>query len=345
MDQNWNSCPATDWKRGDLASMGFDPEKLEGAKRWIAGASGSKAYRAVIVRKGRIVAEWIDGMDRLENAMIFSAVKSVYGNILGIAIEEGMLRDADEKVVDYFPSMMDVPEGFGPKPGRYAEEKDRDITFRHLISNTSGYMKPGELPGGVFHYQTFGMNIFAHALATLYGYYDPDDPEGSPGIAKLIEEKIASPIGASFTYALRNFDHPPEAKTGIFGYFTIIETNPYDAARLGLLWQSRGVWNGQRIIPEAWFDESIRANEDIKRACHEDMWKYGYGFWTNEYGKLFDGWDSLPKSAYSACGAAGHFITVFPDSDLIVVQNPGPFRFAGRANPEFLRLVYDAITD
>jgi len=61
--------------------------------------------------------------------------------------------------VDYYPEMMDIAEDEGPKPGRYAFEKDWDITFRQLICNTSGYMKPGEEPGKVFHYQTFGMNI------------------------------------------------------------------------------------------------------------------------------------------------------------------------------------------
>ena len=72
---------------------------------------------------------------------------------------------------------MDVPEGTGPKPGRYAFEKDRDLTFRQLICNVSGYMKPGEEPGKVFNYQTFGMNILCHAIATAYGMYDSRDPQ------------------------------------------------------------------------------------------------------------------------------------------------------------------------
>ena len=77
---------------------------------------------------------------------IASAAKSLYSNILGILVADGTLPSADELVVEHYPELMDVPEGFGPKAERYAFPKDRDITFRQLIGNTSGYMKPGEVP-------------------------------------------------------------------------------------------------------------------------------------------------------------------------------------------------------
>ena len=131
-----------------------------------------------------------------------SAAKSVFSCILGIAIREGKIPSADAKVADFYPEAMDISEGEGPKPGRYAFQKDRAITFRQLISNTSGYMKPGEEPGKVFHYQTYGMNILTHAVAKIYGFYDCQDPEGSPGFKQLVDEKLRIPIGASWSYSL-----------------------------------------------------------------------------------------------------------------------------------------------
>jgi hypothetical protein len=73
-------------------------------------------------------------------------------------------------------------------------------------------------PGQVFHYQTFGMNITGHAIAKAYGLYDVSDPEGSPDLAPLYEEKICKPTGADWRYAKRNFDHHPGARINIFGY-------------------------------------------------------------------------------------------------------------------------------
>jgi CubicO group peptidase (beta-lactamase class C family) len=337
--------PDETWTRERPQELGFDPDRLEKAERWLDYTLPDGGYRVLVIRFGRIAAEWIRGVEPHERRMIYSAGKSVYGNLLGMAIAEGRLASADVRVADVYPAMMDVPDGVGPKPGRFASEKDRDITFRQLISNTSGYLKPDEMPGEVFHYQTFGMNILTHAIATLYGYYDIDRDTDSPGIARLVAEKIAKPIGANFSYSYRNFDHAEGARTNIFGNYTEIETDPYDAARLGLLWLNGGRWKDKEIIPEAWLAESVRVNPDVRRISHEDMYKYGYGFWTNEAGKLFDSWDTLPKSIFSSCGAHGHFITVFPESQMVVVQNPGPYRLAGRANPGLLKLIQEAIVD
>ncbi len=337
--------PAKAWERLAPAAAGFNPEKLNRARRWLDEHSRSRGYRFVLVRGGRIVAEWNSGIPPGRRLAVASAAKSIYSNLLGVAIAEGKLPSADAKVVSVYPEMMDVPEGRGPKPGRRAFEKDRNITFRQLISNTSGYMKPGEEPGTVFHYQTFGMNVLTHALAKLYGYYDVRNPQGSPGFARLIREKIAEPIGANWTYGLTNFKHPPGARTGVFGYYCQVLTDPLDFARVGWLWCNAGQWAGRQIVPQTWMRQSTKTNPDILAHGREHERKYGYGFWVNDQGKL---WPDLPRDAFTASGAGGHYVSVFPSLDLVVVQNPGPY-FAGgmdraaRANPELLKIVLEAI--
>ena len=151
--------PKERWERERPEALGFSLDRLARAERWLHESLPEGNFRIVVVRYGRIVAEWSRDIDPREQRKIFSAGKSVYGNLLGMAISEGKLTSADDRVADVYPAMMEVPDGEGPKPGRYATEKDRDITFRQLISNTSGYLKTGEPPGEVFHYQTFGMNI------------------------------------------------------------------------------------------------------------------------------------------------------------------------------------------
>ncbi len=167
--------PGAEWKSITPAEAGFDPDKLETARQWQEERTQDERYdryRTVIVRGGHVVAEWYHGLDRDYHARLASATKSLFSSILGIVIAEGKIPAADAKLIDYYPEAMDVPEGCGPKAGRYVFAKDREITFRQLISNTSGYMKPGEEPGKVFHYQTYGMNVLTHAMAKTYGYYD-----------------------------------------------------------------------------------------------------------------------------------------------------------------------------
>lgn len=340
---NTNVFPGETWERVRPEDAGLNPTALGRARQWLA-EHAPEGYRFVIVRGGRVVVEWYHELPPARPVAIASAAKSLYGNVLGIAVAEGKLPSPDMKVAEVFPEMLDVPPGTGPKPGRHASVKDHEITFRQLISNTSGYLKPGERPGKVFHYQTFGMNVLTHALAKLYGLYDVDDPEGSPGFQALIREKIAAPLGARWSYSLMNFTHPPGARVGVFGYYCQVHTNPLDFARVAWLWCNRGRWGDVQVVPEAWLVESTRTNPDLLTQGREEERKYGYGFWVNDQGAL---WPNLPRDAFTASGAGGHYASVFPELDLVIVQNPGPYRpqaagEAARGNPELLELVVGA---
>ena len=54
------------------------------------------------------------------------------------------------------------------------------------------------------------MNVLAHALASLYGLYDIDDPEGSPGLKPLIDRMFGDRIGVAWDRYLYNFDLQPD---------------------------------------------------------------------------------------------------------------------------------------
>jgi CubicO group peptidase (beta-lactamase class C family) len=331
--------PDTEWTRVSPTSVGFDPEKLDGAKRWLDDHVDDGRYRIVIVRGGCLVAEWNQDVEREEQLWLASATKSIFSSILGIVIEEGKLPSADAKIIDYYPEAMDVPEGEGPKPGRYAFAKDRATTFRQLISNTSGYMKPGEEPGQVFHYQTYGMNILTHAMAKVYGLYDIGDPEGSPGFKQLVDEKLRLPIGATWGYYLGNFDLHPKARIRIFGYYDGVQTTALDMTRLGWLWRNWGRWRDRQLIPEAWLREATQTAPDIRAHCPQEQWKYGYAFWTNDHGQL---WPNLPRDSYAASGAGSQHIWICPSLDLVVVQSPGLWQDQAENDTGLLRLVADA---
>ena len=368
--------PETEWVSILPSEAGFDSEKLYGVKRWLSERVGNERYRVVIVRKGCLVAEWNHGfhsktrfsMTTSAKSVFFrtfhtisqpflfnrrnafarnihlplaSAAKSVFSCILGIAIYEGMIPSADAKIADFYPEAMDVAEGEGPKPGRHAFEKDRDITFRQLISNTSGYMKPGEAPGKVFHYQTYGMNILAHAIAKIYGLYDIQDPENSLGFKKLVDEKLRIPIGAAWSYSLMNFDLNPKARINIFGYYDGINSTALDMARLGWLWCSQGRWKDKQLVPEEWMREATKTAPDIIANCPREQWKYGYGFWTNDHSQL---WQDLPQDSFAASGAGGQHIWICPSLHMVVVQSPGILKNHTEYTSNILKKIFDAFS-
>jgi len=334
--------PDTQWVDVDPQAAGFDPDQLGAARRWLSDQAEGRPYRTAIVRGGRLVAQWCDQIEADETVWLASASKSVYSTMLGIAIAEGMVGSADDKVIDYFPEMMDIPDGAGPKPGRFSREKDRDITFRHLISNTSGWLKPNEEPGRVFHYQTFGMNLVCHAIATRYGYYDSRDPQRLPGFAALVAEKCTGAIGATLEFGSGNFDHPPEARVNIFGNSLGMKATTGDMARLGLLWLRRGRWGDSQIVPAAWIDEITRVATAIREHEPQSNWLYGMGFWTNDCGVM---WPDLPTDSFAAVGAGQQLIWVCPSLDLVVVESPGLFDKAGHENIGLLAKIVTAVKD
>ncbi len=330
--------PGSKWACVSPAEAGFVAEKLNGARRWLDDHVGQGCYRVVIIRGGRLIAEWNHAVDRDKQLWLASATKSIFSSLLGIAIEEGKIPSADAKIVDYYPQAMDVPEGEGPKPGRYVFEKDGPITFRQLISNTSGYMKPGEKPGQVFHYQTFGMNILCHSIIKLYGLDNIDQPD-LPGFKQLVDEKLRHPIGATWGYYLANFDHPAGARINIFGNYYGVQATALDMARLGWLWCNWGRWKDRQLIPEAWLREATQTAPDIRANCPREQWQYGYAFWSNDYGQL---WPNLPRHSYAASGAGSQHIWVCPDLDLVVVQSPGLWQDQPENDTGLLRLVVEA---
>ncbi len=365
--------PDKSWRKASVHEAGFDPSKLERAKSWLDRSAKTRRYRVVVVRSGRLVANWNHGFGLERNSIGFlarcfmtpimgftgrkrfarwepastaaiqlplaSAAKSIFSCILGIAIAEGKLPSADAKIVDYYPEAMDVPEGKGPKSGRYAFEKDRNITFRQLISNTSGFMKPGEAPGKVFHYQTYGMNILTHALAKIYGLYTVADPDGSPGLKQLVNQKMRIPIGANWSYYRMNFDLHSKARINIFGYYDGVKASALDMARLGWLWCNYGRWMGKQLIPEAWLREATRTAPDIHANCPPEQWRYGYGFWTNDHAQM---WPGLPRDSFAASGAGGQHIWVCPNLELVVAQSPGSWQDQEENNTSLLKLVVEA---
>lgn len=316
--------PEAEWQSRRPDELGFDAAKLDAVWTRLLDQLGTeRKARVCVVRGGYMAAEWCVGIGPEERVGQASAAKSVFSSLLGIVVGEGRIPSADARVCEYYPELLEVPMGRGPKPGRGNKPEDAQITFRHLITNTSGYLKPGERPGECFHYQTDGMNVLMHALGRIYGVYSSDDPEGSIGPGELVAQKIRDPIGGSWGWRWSNFKLPAEAKLGIFGYYTGLDMTARDQARLGWLWRHEGAWAGRPVVPAEWMRVAT-ASTDVPRNCKPDdtdgVGVYGCGFWTNDRGLL---WPDLPRDSFCAAGAGSQMIWVCPSLDLVVTQSPG----------------------
>ena len=125
--------PRETWETTFSEEAGFDRDRRDRIKTWLDERVEDRQYRFVLVKSGKLVVEWSYGIEGRQKIGVASTWKSMLANVLGIAVGEGRLPSADAPVYDYWPDFMDVPEGTGPKDGRYAFAKDRTLTFRQLI--------------------------------------------------------------------------------------------------------------------------------------------------------------------------------------------------------------------
>lgn len=101
-----------------------------------------------------------------------------------------------------------------------------------------------------------------------------------------------------------------------------------DLARLGQLYANGGVWEGKRVLPEAWVKASVTPKAQI-----DDVHEYGYLWW------LYDVPTAKgPQPAWFMNGAGGNKVAVFPGLRMVVVVTTTNFN-GGGAHPLAEKLI------
>ena len=80
-DREWTRCPADE--------VGMSESMIGEVREWILREAGDAPHSAVIVRYGRLVAEWYKDMTADKQHPMASVCKSVFCSMLGIAVAEG----------------------------------------------------------------------------------------------------------------------------------------------------------------------------------------------------------------------------------------------------------------
>jgi CubicO group peptidase (beta-lactamase class C family) len=122
--------PGEHWEYKHPGELGCSEEKMAAIADWFKANAGDKKYRAVVVRGGYLIADGVTGEQKFDMASI---AMSLYSSMLGIAIAEGKIGSADDKVVDYYPEMMDVAEDEGPKKEATNARTDTGRTRSHRV--------------------------------------------------------------------------------------------------------------------------------------------------------------------------------------------------------------------
>lgn len=244
----------------------------------------------------------------------FSVAKSVTSALIGVAIQDGIIRSVDQSVTGYVPELAGA--GF-----------DR-VTIRDLLTMTSGssYVE-NDNPFGIHVILNYTQDLEGRIL----GFRVEDEPgtvwrykSGDNALLALIldralhprtiteytQERLWTPLGMEYD-GMWSLDREGD---GLEKTWCCLAAAARDFAKVGRLYLHQGMWEDQRIFPEDW------ARASIQPGVPPDAWptdyaaigvrNYGYQWWLL----------SEADNDYLALGKDGQYIYVNPATDVTIVR-------------------------
>lgn len=288
--------------------------------------SNNEIRSILVARNNKLVLEaYFNGWSRNRKQDLRSATKSFTSALVGIALDKGLIKSVDQKVISFFPEY----ESFSNWDARKEEMTIRDfLRMRTGLScndwnpqsqgneekmyNTNDWIKfvldlpVSTTPGEVYSYCT-GAPVTLGALVSN---------ASGKSIPEFAAENLFSPLGIT-DYA---WEFMPNGRTDTGGH---LHLRPRDMLKFGLLYLNDGQWNGAQIVSSSWVEASTRPDGDVPGRPNM---QYGY-LWWHTTGTV----NEKTVEAYFANGNGGQLIFIFKDINMVVVFTGGTYNGDPRA--------------
>ena len=260
----------------------------------------------MLLRHGQVLAEgWWAPYEAQRPHMLFSLSKSFTSSAIGLAVAEGRLS-VDDLVLSFFPAdapadpsahlaamrvhdLLSMSTGHAEDTTPYLREQPDGNWAKAFLSQPVEHQ-----PGTHFVYNSGATYMLSAIIQQLTG-------------ATLLEylwPRLLTPLGIeSATWETC----PRGINTGGWG----LNIRTADIARFGQMYLQKGVWQGVRILPEAWVEAASTSHVANHGPNIDWAQGYGYQFWRCRHG------------AYRGDGAFGQYCVIMPEQDAVLAINSG----------------------
>jgi CubicO group peptidase (beta-lactamase class C family) len=279
----------------------------------------------MLARHGSVVAEgWWAPYDAKTPHVLYSLSKSFTSTAVGLAIAEGKFS-LDDEVLKFFPE--DAPA----EPSANL----KSMRVRDLLRMATGHQSEPSLrdePKANTQSDPWTKKFLAHPVpfkpGTHFLYNSPATymlsaiVQKTTGMTVLdyLRPRLFEPLGFENPTWVAS---PQGISAGAYGFFARTE----EIARFGQLYLQKGMWNGRRLVPEAWVEMATSLQTSNGSSPKSD-WDQGYGY---------QFWRSRHKS-FRGDGAFGQYCLVLPELDAVVAITSGV-----RDMQKVLNLVWDKL--
>jgi CubicO group peptidase (beta-lactamase class C family) len=313
----------------------MDEKRLSQAVERIRSGIYQNVHSLVIVKDGKLVfEEYFPGYDfKYEDEQLrgdyvqhdadtrhnlASVTKSFTSALVGIAIDQGSIPGVEAGLYTFYPEhaglsdaqkekitledLLTMRGGFewNEEDVPYSDPRN-DLIMLFRVSDPVKYIlsKPmSSEPGSTFYYSGGCTNLLGDIIRRTTGLR----------MDAYAEKHLFEPLGiTSFQWDFINPDFV-HASGNLY-------LRPRDLAKFGLLYLQGGLWDGKRILSEAWVQASTA--EQVKLSTFDG---YGYQWWRKTY-PMGDG----EVQSFFAAGWGGQYIKVFPELEMVVVFTGGNY--------------------
>lgn len=272
--------------------------------------AGQELHSVMVLQHGKVLAEkWLNEGSADKPHTLYSVSKTFTATAVGLAIDEGKLKLTDT-LISFFPDKLpaEVSDNLaaitvrdlltmncGHETERLSIRDKEDDWVREFLSDSVPHK-----PGTCYTYNSMGTYMLSAIVQEVTG----------EKIADYLQPRLFGPLGIE---NVQWEESPQGINTGGWG----LSLRTEDLAKMGQLFLQKGMWNGERVLPEKWVEEAssrqvssvhgVGVEPTAEEIANSD-WVQGYGYqmWRCRH------------NAYRADGAYGQYILVIPDVDAVI---------------------------
>ncbi len=310
-------------------------KRIENLERFL---TRTQTTAFIVIKNDTIVYEnYFNGYGRDSIVTSFSVAKSFASTLIGIAIDEELIKDVRDPITKYLPELKARDQRFaqitirdlllmsgGLKYEEDAPERDDEITYYHpdLRKAALEETKIVAPPGSYFLYNNYNPLLIGMILERATG----------KTVTQYLQEKIWQPLGMEYSGSWSTDSDAHQFEKMESG----INARAIDFAKFGRLFLNDGRWGDKQIISSKWIHEAMQPEATAQR--YYPPWQFfssngGYYkyFW---WGKT----RANGKSDFFAMGNRGQYIYISPQKKLIIVRNGIEY---GISSMNWVRLFYE----
>jgi len=309
-----------DWEVSTPEAEGVDPHLV--AELYYYAEQMETLRALLVIKNGRLIAEGYFNDGAIDQkARLQSVTKSFTSALVGLAIEQGLLTGVDQKMLDFFPEIVDM----------VTDPRKEEITIQQMLQMRAGYpweetsadLWAGLLsghypplieyfplvadPGTTFHYSNLTSNWLGIIVDRVSGM----------NLKAYAEEHLFAPLGIE----------PGEWGMDAEGHNNgcgDLHLTARDAAKFGLLYLNDGEYQGEQIVPAAWVEASLQS---YTQDAFTEIGGKKVGRYFKDIGYGYQWWSATVGGHHVdyAHGHGGQLIVLLDALDMVIVTTAYPF--------------------